>query len=780
MSSTRSHFSLSLANPNSRLHPAILACLVATICYFAAWVGTTVVIRPEVDWPLWPGNILLASVLVLVPRRVWPILIAAALATFALYDLRIGISIRSLIFFQLSDTAEVLTAALGLNYCFGGVPQLDSMTALAKYSFFAVLLAPFVGAFFGAATTNGEYWRSWRIAFLSQAIGYLTLMPAVLSWVSKVSEIVRAPLSRYVEALALVASFVAVGYFSFVSPLTIVAPVLTIVPFLLWAALRFGTTGVSTLTIAVAFLAIWGAVHGRGPFVGQEFHNVPAVQVFLLFIAAPFMVLAVVVEEHKQNQHSLRESEERFRLAVHAGKMFAYEWDVATDVIVRSAEASQVLGIDERARITGQQILAKVHPEDREKLTAAVAALSPEKPYLQISYRITRPDGTVIWVERSSRAQFDGQGRMLRVIGMVADVSERKRAEEERRESENRFRLLADTAPVLIWMSGPDNLCTYFNKPWLDYTGRLIDSELGNGWAEGVHGDDLKRCLETYTQAFDRREEFRMEYRLRRYDGEYRWVLDIGVPRFGQDRSFLGYIGVGIDVTERRHAEDVLASVNRKLIEAQERERARIARELHDDVGQRLALLSSHIGQFPQVTPNPPPEVTSYVEGLKKHTSEIATTVQSLSHDLHSTSLEYLGLVPAIRGFCREFGQYQNVEIDFRAHDLPSPLPPDLSLCLFRVLQEALHNSAKHSGVRHSEVQLWATSSEIHLTVKDSGSGFDREVAKQGRGLGLTSMEERLKLLNGVLSIASQPQRGTAIHARIPFILERDTMRVAG
>jgi len=351
---------------------------------------------------------------------------------------------------------------------------------------------------------------------------------------------------------------------------------------------------------------------------------------------------------------------------------------------------------------------------------------------------------------------------------MLADITERKSAEDAIRESEERFRLVANTAPVLIWMSDVDKLCTYFNEPWLEFTGESLESQLGNGWANGVHPEDLNRCLRVYAEAFDRRERFRMEYRLRRQDGEYRWILDIGVPRFDQHRFFVGYIGSCIDVTERKQAEDALLSMTRRLSEAQEQERARIARELHDDVGQRVALLAVNLAQLQQ-SPLNLFEVRDRIGELKKETSEIATDIQTLSHQLHSAKLEYLGIAAVMRGFCEEFGKQTKVRIDFQSQDLPSPVPPDISLCLFRVLQESLHNSAKHSGAQHVEVGLWGTPDEIHLVVSDSGSGFDSEGAKQSRGLGLISMEERLRVLKGTFSIESQAKRGTKIHARVPL-----------
>jgi signal transduction histidine kinase len=209
---------------------------------------------------------------------------------------------------------------------------------------------------------------------------------------------------------------------------------------------------------------------------------------------------------------------------------------------------------------------------------------------------------------------------------------------------------------------------------------------------------------------------------------------------------------------EARHA---LATANRKLIEAQEQERTRIARELHDNVSQRLALLMFELSAAP--------ENGSKAIDLHARVSEIAADVHALSHNLHSSKLDVVGFATAMEMLCTEVGEQHQVRVALHAQDVPAQLPPATALCLYRILQEALQNAAKHSGVGDFDVRLWGTSDDMNLEVRDRGAGFDLDASKRSPGIGLVSMQERIQLVCGELSIESVPQHGTRIHARVPL-----------
>ena len=488
------------------------------------------------------------------------------------------------------------------------------------------------------------------------------------------------------------------------------------------------------------------------------------------------------VTEHKQIEDRLRESQRRLEAIVASGM----------DAIIAADEEQRILLFNTAAE-------RMFRCSAQEAIGGSIDRFIPERFRAEHNMHIRRfaEAGTtnramnsqgILWALRANGEEFPieasiscvsvGSKKLFTVI--IRDVTEHRRAEQAVRESEERFRLVANTAPVLIWMSGPDKLCNYFNRPWLEFTGRPIEAELGNGWSKGVHPEDLKSCLDTYGQAFDRHERLKMEYRLRRNDGEYRWVLDIGVPRFDPDGSFLGYIGSCIDVTHHKLAEEALSSVSRRLIEAQEEERTRIARELHDDINQRIAFLAMEVAQLEQNPQESTFQFRRRIEEAQKHIADLGNDIQALSHRLHSSKLDYLGLTAAARSFCKEFSEQQKVEIEFSSENIPRHLPREMSLCLFRVLQEALHNAVKHGEARQVRVELRGATDEIELIVNDSGVGFDPELAMSGRGLGIISMQERLHLLNGRLLIESKPNHGTMIRACVPFTSEIASMGAAG
>jgi PAS domain S-box-containing protein len=361
------------------------------------------------------------------------------------------------------------------------------------------------------------------------------------------------------------------------------------------------------------------------------------------------------ITERRRSREALRESEERLRLAAQAGRMYAYEWDRKTDVIIRSAEFAHILGLkDDPNNTTCHQMLTSVHPDDREKIVAATDGCTPESPTCRVRYRVIRPDGSVVWLEKNAHAFFDGNGSILRMIGMVADI------------------------------------------------------------------------------------------------------------------------------TERKLAEEAISSMSRRLIEAQEAERARIARDLHDNIGQRLALLSVALDQAKLMSPSSAQHFPGRLEEIRKQVQDISAEVYSLSHELHPAKLRHMDMVHAMRGFCLELSEQQKVDINFGHKDIPENVPPEVSICLFRVLQEALRNAVKHSNVRLFDVEVRGTSDALHLTVRDTGLGFAPDDAAKGRGLGLTSMQERLNLVNGALSIQSQENCGTSVHARVPLARARVSAQTTG
>jgi PAS domain S-box-containing protein len=497
------------------------------------------------------------------------------------------------------------------------------------------------------------------------------------------------------------------------------------------------------------------------------------------------------ITERKLAEEALRASEERLRLAQHAARIGTFDWNIRTGVNAWTPELEAMYGLPPGG-FGGTQTAFEnlVHPDDRAAVIQLVDAAMKSGQPTKGEWRVVWGDSSVHWIGGRWQVFTDASGEPSKMIGVNVDITERKLADEARLEvnrtleaqaallqsREELLKIFVKHAPAAVAMLDRDMRYLQVSDRWCaDFA---LDSSqiLGRSHYE-IFPDLPERWKETHRRALAGESLRAEEDRWDRERGTtwLRWEIR---PWQNPDGLQGGILIFSEDITYRKHAEEALLGMSRKLIEAQERERTRIGRELHDDIGQRLAMAAIELQQL-QDDPLILPEVRSRMGKLQNQTSEIASDIQSLSHELHSAKLQYLGIAPAMRGFCREFGEQQEVEIDFQTHDLPSPVPPDTALCFFRVLQEALHNSAKHSGVRRFEVRLWGTSDEIHLTVADSGAGFDREAAMNSTGLGLTSMQERLRSVGGALSIESQPRRGTTIHARVPFTSSRDSALAA-
>ena len=287
------------------------------------------------------------------------------------------------------------------------------------------------------------------------------------------------------------------------------------------------------------------------------------------------------------------------------------------------------------------------------------------------------------------------------IVALVIHQARRGHAYRALRESQDRFRLVADRAPVILWTARTDTSLDFVNAFSVEFTGIQLEQLLDEGWLRFIHPEDVEPSISAYIPAFQARRPFMFEFRLHRADGAYRWMLASGIPKYAADGSFDGYIGCSIDITERKEAEDrirengvVLEASNRqiqqlagRLIEAQDTERARIARDLHDDVSQQIAEMSIAFSglrrRIGKLVVNE--ELQEELGALQLRTNTLAENVRHLSHDLHPTVLQHAGLVAALTAYCAELERAHDTVLTCRADGNFDAIEPETALCLYRV-----------------------------------------------------------------------------------------------
>ena len=473
-----------------------------------------------------------------------------------------------------------------------------------------------------------------------------------------------------------------------------------------------------------------------------------------------------------------RAEETRFR---HAAIVESYEdaiisKDLAAVITGWNVGAEHIFGYEED-EVIGQPITILIPPELWEEENRILERLRAGGRIEHYETKRIAKTGKQVDVSLTIGPIKDSTGKIVGFSKIAHDITQRKQAEKALRElnrtleaqaellqsREELLKVFVKHVPAAVAMLDRNMCYLQVSDRWCaDYS--VENSHvLGRSHYE-LFPDIPQRWKETHRRALEGEILRADEDRWDREDGTTVWIRWELRPWRTPSGIVGGILILAEDITRRKQAEQTLADMSRKLIESQEQERTRIGRELHDDIVQRLALLAIQLEQLQ----DDPIEIRNRLRELKNYTVEISHDVQTLSHELHDSKLAYLGVVASIKGWCREFGQQQRIDIDFQ-HAVSSALPLEIGLCLFRVLQEALHNATKYSGVPRIEVRLTEYSGEVELVVSDLGKGFDIEAARHGKGIGLLSMEERVKLVNGVIAIQTKPSGGTSVRVRVPI-----------
>jgi PAS domain S-box-containing protein len=516
---------------------------------------------------------------------------------------------------------------------------------------------------------------------------------------------------------------------------------------------------------------------GGGPAIGAlNFNSIrkqrdwPDALVNRLQLVAQIFASALA---RKHADEALRDSEERLSLAADSAAAGLWTLDYSTGVFWVTERARTIFGFSADEVITMERLRASVHPDDWDLVRGAVERSARDGEPVNVEYRIVLPsDGAVRWIASNGRPQPGPTGEPKRLTGISIDVTERKHAEQAFRATEARLAAGAALAGLAFYEVDFDQRVAFVDDRFREICGLPPDRQQGlqplEFWIEHLHSDDRERVLYERQQLHEGRlERLNFEYRfLNPIHGE-RWIHHVGcvTTRDAAGHTVRSY-GVLRDITEHKRAEDALRDLSRRLIRAQEEERALLARELHDDVTQRVAVLAIEAGraELAATEGSQKQAMRSVREGLVR----LSEDIHSLAYQLHPSVLDELGLAEALRAECERVCGQGRVDLSLELDPLSASVGRDAALCLFRLAQEALNNVTRHAGARAASVTLRQMDGGLLLAVRDDGVGFDPVSPGTRRSLGLASMRERVRLVNGTLDIESAPGRGTQIIAWVP------------
>jgi len=385
-----------------------------------------------------------------------------------------------------------------------------------------------------------------------------------------------------------------------------------------------------------------------------------------------------------------------------------------------------------------------------------------------------RKDGTQLNVSVTISPVRDSSGRVIGASKVARDITAQKRTERALSESRQLYQAVTDASPVMIWLAGTDGLCYYFNRGWLDFVGRGLEREAGNGWTENIHPDDVDHCLKIYRSKFDARSPFEMEYRLLHRSGQYRWIFDRGVPRYAPDGTFEGYVGGCLDIHDGTEAAEKIriADESIRLLRVQEEERRHIAREFHDSAGQTLTVLGLGLAQLVQKAEMISPELAKEGKEIEEVVQQLHREIRTTSYLLHPPLLDEAGLKPALSWYVQGVVERSGIAIELNIPEDFGRLPAEMELAIFRVVQECLTNIHRHAESKTARIRVAREKATVRIEVQDDGKGIAPkrlvEIQTQGSGVGIGGIRERLRRFDGRMKIESNGS-GTVVSATIPI-----------
>ncbi len=561
--------------------PAVVGVLIAGAYFAAAEIGIALTLRPAPVSTLWPPNAVVMAILLLTPPRLWWAVLLAALPAHLAVELRAGIPLPMVMSWFASNSIDAIIGAGLIRWLSPGPVRFDSFrrySILVLAAFASVGLSSFLDAWFVQLNAFGSvgYWDNWRMRFFSNILATLTLVPLIVGLGVGAMEASRPPPARRLLEGALLAAILLVvcnSVFSRpVGPNTVPALLYAPLPFLLWAAVRFGPATTSGFLLGVSLLAIDGAIAGDGPFVASTpVENAFSMQLFLIVIAVPLTALSAVTRERLRAQEEARQSEKRLQLALEAAQMGTWEWSVATDRAAWSDTSMEIFGLERAPEdLTLDGFLQLLHPADRASVAEATRrAIEDGTPY-EAEYRITRPDGKTRWILSKGIALFDGTGRPTGLVGVRADITERKLGHGALNEWKSRYEAAVLSSNQVLYDWDPrTNDVTYGGdtEGILGYSKEEMQGGL-SGWAKKVHPDDRPGFDEEIARVLATDDMFRLTYRFHHKDGRILWLEDRGhFFRDGEGR-ILRMVGFLQDVTERLRTDEALRSSEERFSKA--------------------------------------------------------------------------------------------------------------------------------------------------------------------------------------------------------------------